>query len=78
MEYKALLIVVVGIVIEARGNPFAEEKMMEETPPACTEDPQVCKGIVDYLNAYCLAMGPIYSFKFATCLVYVSQGPGQV
>lgn len=52
MEYKVLLIVVVGIVIEASGNPFAEEKMMEETPPACTEDPQVCKGIVDYLNAY--------------------------
>ena len=45
-----ILIAVVGLVVHARCHPFDEEKVMEATPPGCTEDPQVCQGFINYLD----------------------------
>ena len=57
MKYSVLLIVVVGLVIKTRCNPYREDRMTEEAPPGnverghqCIEDDQVCQGLVKRFN----------------------------
>ena len=59
MEYKVLLIFVVGLVMRARCNPYKEDRMIDEILPAniergqqCVEDDQVCQGLVRMKREY--------------------------